>query len=210
MEVIPGPSNIERLADRLARVKSDFPGVDLVFFSELCLFGYDTKWAEAIPGPATDRLCALAAETGLWLLPGSLHEPGPGGFYNTAPVINSAGEIVATYRKMFPWRPLEKTLAGTEFRVFEGPGKIRMGLCICYDQWMPEVPRQLVYMGAEVIINQVMTTTADRPLEMVLARGQCHRPAGLFPQPQRGGAWGQRPVHLCRARGRDPGGGRRG
>jgi len=170
MEVLPGPDGLDRLADRLEAVGRDFPGLDLILGSELCLFGPDMKWAQPVPGPATERLCGLARRLGKWLVPGSLHEQTPEGVYNTALVINPQGEMVARYRKVFPWRPHETCLAGREFRVFDIPGRARLGLCICYDQWFPEVVRQLVWLGAEVILHPVMTTTPDRPLELILSQ----------------------------------------
>lgn len=59
---------------------------------------------------------------------------------------------------------------GSEFSVFELPGLGRVGLNICYDIWFPEVTRQLTWMGAELIINLVRTTTADRKQELVLVQ----------------------------------------
>ncbi len=50
------------------------------------------------------------------------------------------------------------------------PGHGRLGLSICYDAWFPEVTRHLAWMGAEVVLNLVKTTTADRAQELVLAR----------------------------------------
>ena len=41
--------------------------------------GYDEQVAEPIPGPTTDRLCALAREVGKWLVPGSIYERAEGG-----------------------------------------------------------------------------------------------------------------------------------
>jgi predicted amidohydrolase len=170
MEVVPGDRNIGRMADYLEAIQRDCPWVELVLFSEMCVFGSDPRWAQRIPGEATERLCRLARQFQLWLVPGSLCEPGPGGFFNSAPVINPQGDIVAVYRKIYPWRPRETSLAGREFCVFDIPGRGRLGLCICYDQWFPEMTRQLVWMGAEIILNPVMTTTADRPLELVLSQ----------------------------------------
>jgi predicted amidohydrolase len=113
----------------------------------------------------------MAKEFGVWLLPGSVYESAAGGgHYNTAPVIDPEGKIVTCYQKMYPWRPREKSLAGDAPCVFEIPGRLRVGLCICYDQWFPEVARQLVWMGADVILNPTMTPTPDRNLELILAR----------------------------------------
>jgi predicted amidohydrolase len=113
----------------------------------------------------------LAAEHNIWLIPGSICEKGPNNeTYNTALVFNPQGQLVTSYRKMFPWRPFEPYTPGEEFCVFEVPDVGRFGLNICYDAWFPEVSRSLAWMGAELIINIVKTTTPDRAQELVLAR----------------------------------------
>jgi predicted amidohydrolase len=91
-------------------------------------------------------------------------------FYNTAVVLSPRGELVASYRKIFPWRPYEFHTPGNQFVVFDIDGVGRIGLSICYDAWFPEVARHLAWMGAEVILNVVKTTTQDRPQEVVLAQ----------------------------------------
>ena len=53
---------------------------------------------------------------------------------------------------------------------FDLPGIGRFGFSICYDAWFPEVTRHLAWMGAEVVLNLVKTTTCDRTQEVVLAR----------------------------------------
>jgi formamidase len=76
-----------------------------------------------------------------------------GKLYNTLIVISPEGKFVTKYRKMFPARPVESSEPGTEFVVFDVPGKAKVGLMICYDGWFPEVARTLAWMGAEVIIK---------------------------------------------------------
>jgi predicted amidohydrolase len=117
------------------------------------------------------ELGELAGDLGIWLVPGSVCERGPGGeLFNTAPVFSPEGRLVASYRKVFPWRPREPYDPGDRFVVVDLPGTGRIGLSICYDAWFPEVARHLAWMGAEVIVNPVLTTTADRAQELVLAR----------------------------------------
>ena len=41
---------------------------------------------------------------------------------------------------------------------------------ICYDLWFPEVARDLVNLGAELILVPTMTTTGDRSQEQVISR----------------------------------------
>jgi predicted amidohydrolase len=91
--------------------------------------------------------------------------------YNTCPVINPAGEVVARHRKLFPFAPYEQGVAwGEQFVVFDVPGAGRLGLLICYDMWFPEAVRALAWLGAEAIICPTMTTTIDRDVELAIAR----------------------------------------
>jgi len=180
---------IDKMSDVAMNIARGFPWVNMVVFHELVVPGLvqfmtpeDTDWwkknAESIPGPLTERLQALARKTQQWLIPGSMWELDGDKLYNTALVISPEGEIVAKYRKMFPWLPYEAgTTPGDQFCVFDIPNVGRFGLCICYDMWFPEVSRQLAWMGAEVIIQPTLTPTSDRELELVMARAN-----GLFNQ----------------------------
>lgn len=153
----------------------------MTVFPELHLCGVDglgpetdeelRELAEPLDGPRVKALAELAGDLGMWLLPGTVCERGPQGqLYNTAVVLSPEGRLAASYRKVFPWRPSEPYDPGDRFVVFDIPGTGRIGLAICYDAWFPEVARHLAWMGAEVIVNPVMTTTADRAQETVLAR----------------------------------------
>lgn len=170
MEVVHGKDNSEAMIKKLNVVAASFPWVDMVLFSELCVCGLNFDLAQAIPNPTIDRFCEWAMREKKWLIPGSLYEKDHGKIYNTSIVISPDGVIKAKYRKLFPWAPLEQGEAGKEFCVFDIPGKGRFGLCICYDQWFPEVIRTLAWMGAEAIFNPTATYTSDRSLELILAQ----------------------------------------
>lgn len=157
------------------------PHLDLVVVPELLLAApgpllvadpdFDERAATSIPGPVTDRLADLARDLGVWLVPGSLVERGDDDrLYNTAIAISPAGEIVARYRKLFPWRPYEELEPGRDFVTFDIPGRGRVGLAICFDGSFPEVARQVAWLGAEVIIQPTLTTTRDREMEIVMSR----------------------------------------
>jgi predicted amidohydrolase len=94
----------------------------------------------------------------------------PGAVFNTAVAFSPEGRLVASYRKIFPWRPYEIFAPGDRFVVFDVPEVGRLGFCICYDAWFPEVCRHLAWRGAEVVVNPTQTTTSDRAQELVLAR----------------------------------------
>jgi predicted amidohydrolase len=148
-----------------------FPWIDMVVLSELATFGLNPGNAQLIGGDADQVYCELARKHEIWLVPGSYFEQDNGDIYNSAPVINPKGEIVSRYRKMFPFAPYENgTKPGNEFTVFDVPGVGRMGLCICFDQWLPEVARTLAWMGAEVILCPTLTDTIDRDIELSISR----------------------------------------
>ncbi|MER5312835.1 carbon-nitrogen hydrolase family protein [Streptomyces sp. NPDC002773] len=186
LQTAPVPYDLEatwqRYADQVRATRSLFPHVQLVVVPELLLAaegpllgpapeGWMERIAEPIPGPTTDRVCALARETGLWLIPGTLFERAEDGrIFNTAVAVSPEGEIVARYRKIFPWQPYERTAHGTEFTVFDIPGAGRVGLAICYDGSFPETARQLAWLGAEIVVQPTLTTTRDREMELVCAR----------------------------------------
>lgn len=130
--------------------------------------------AVPVPGPLTERLGALARETGLWLLPGSVYEQADEGIYNTALVFSPAGELVTSYRKCFPWQPYETVLPGSGVVGFEIDGVGRIGLAICHDGVFPEVFRQLTWDGAEAIVQVSLTPTSDRAIEIVVARANAY------------------------------------
>jgi predicted amidohydrolase len=172
MEVVPDADNSGAALRLLKNVASYFSWVDLVLFSELCVQGLNPSLKEPIPNPAIEKFRAWARKEKKWLIPGSFFERDGRKVFNTAVVISPQGKIVAKYRKIFPWRPLERNNAGDSFCIFDIPGKGRFGLCICYDQWFPEIVRTLAWMGAEAILHPTATTTSDRPQELVLSQAQ--------------------------------------
>ncbi|MFX1605340.1 MAG: carbon-nitrogen hydrolase family protein [Promethearchaeota archaeon] len=157
-------------------VKTKYPWVDLIFTGELLLQPYGMKdWKDKaikIPGELTGKLSNLAKEIGCWLVPGSLLEIDGSSIYNTAIVFNPKGEMVAKYRKIYPWEPFEDTAKGSDFVVFEIPGVTKVGLVICYDLWFPELFRTLAWMGAEIILQPSATYTPDRDAELILVPAQ--------------------------------------
>ncbi|MFJ6749379.1 MULTISPECIES: carbon-nitrogen hydrolase family protein [unclassified Streptomyces] len=167
-------------AGEVEAVLRQHPQTRLAVFPELHLCGVDPAEdsepqlqdaAQPLSGRRVTELAELAGDLGIWLVPGSVCERGPGGeLFNTAPVFSPEGKLVASYRKIFPWRPREPYAPGDRFVVVDLPGTGRIGLSICYDAWFPEVARHLAWMGAEVIVNPVLTSTADRAQELVLAR----------------------------------------
>ena len=163
--------NLGQIDAELDLLRRRFPWVSMAVIGELAAFGADPANAQPLPGPAEARLCAAAKRNRLWLVPGSLCERSGGQVFNTAPVINPDGVVVARYRKMFPFLPYEKGITpGAEFVTFEVPDLGRFGVSICYDMWFPETTRTLAWLGAEVMLHPSMTSTIDRDAELAIGR----------------------------------------
>jgi predicted amidohydrolase len=123
----------------------------------------EAAMAEAIPGPTTARLGALARELGLWLVAGSLHERAAGEprVFNTSCLFDPRGEIVARYRKIHLF---DVDLAGrvaVRESATRAPGGEAvtaatelgtLGLSVCYDVRFPELYRRLSRAGADVLL----------------------------------------------------------
>jgi predicted amidohydrolase len=171
MEVSFLRDNVNEMRRKLEILKLRFPWAQMVVFSELCAFGPSPVHAQPMPSPVEALFCDMAARHQVWLIPGSMFERVGDEIYNTAPVIDPHGRVVARYRKMFPFEPYENGVkAGTEFTVFDVPNVGRFGISICYDMWFPETTRTLAAMGAEVILHPTLTDTIDRELELSIAR----------------------------------------
>jgi len=163
--------NCAEIADEVRRLKRRFPWVRMALLGELAAYGANFDHAQPLPGPAEAFFCALARETDMWLLPGSLYERRGDAVLNTTPVINPAGEVIARYSKMYPFTPYERGVTpGAECVVFDVPGAGRFGVSICYDMWFAETTRTLAWMGAEVVLHPSMTNTIDREVEICMAR----------------------------------------
>ncbi|WP_018140138.1 carbon-nitrogen hydrolase [Thioalkalivibrio sp. ALJ7] len=113
--------------------------------------------AETIPGPASERLAAIARENEVVLVGSLFERRAPGLYHNTAVVFETDGQQVGTYRKMhIPDDP------GYYEKYYFTPGDTgfvpidtsvgRLGVLVCWDQWYPEAARIMALSGAEVLI----------------------------------------------------------
>jgi len=134
-------------------------------------------WAEPIPGPTTDRMAALARETGTVLICPIFERTEDGLFYNSAAVLGPDGGLIGKYRKSsipFMDRGLSAEPRGNEkfyfrpgdlgFPTFPTPFGVRIGILICYDRHFPEAARILGLGGAEVVFVPTVTSGLTRYL----------------------------------------------
>jgi len=112
--------------------------------------------AEAIPGPSSDALAALAAELGVVIIASLFEKRAKGVYHNTTAVLDADGTYLGKYRKMhIPDDPgfYEKfyfTPGDLGYKVFKTKFAT-IGVLICWDQWYPEAARITALMGAEIL-----------------------------------------------------------
>lgn len=170
LDGLPG-DNTAGVLGEIDKVMARFPWIQMIVLPELTVCGADRSLAEAMPGPVESRLADSARRHSIWLVPGSLFEADGDSLYNTVPVIDPNGNVIARYQKQFPWRPYEEGVTpGDEFVVFDVPEVGRFGISNCYDMWFPETVRTLAWMGAEVILHPSLTSTIDRDAEIAMIR----------------------------------------
>lgn len=148
-----------RLIDRAATA-----GAQLVTLPENGLMlGTNAQMREAALHEDSDEVRQLrlaAATRGVAVVLGGMKNRTAEATYNSALVIDAAGELVGRYDKMHLF---DATIGGQSFEAstVERPGAgpvlldldgIRIGLTICYDARFPELSRALAAAGAEVLL----------------------------------------------------------
>jgi predicted amidohydrolase len=140
---------------------------------------HKVELAEPLDGPIAERLRSLAAELNIHLLVGGLAEQrrvqgklDRKRCYNTSILYGPTGDELAVYRKLHLFdcampggltiRESDTIASGDEVVVAETPLG-RLGMSICYDLRFPEMYRQLVDLGADVIaVPSAFTATTGK------------------------------------------------
>ncbi|MBB5344273.1 carbon-nitrogen hydrolase [Tunturibacter empetritectus] len=163
MSCVPDTAaNLDKAADRVREAAR--AGANVICLPELFRAQYfcqreehalfDT--AESIPGPSTERLCAVAKEENVVVIASVFERRAPGLYHNTAAVIETDGSIKGIYRKMhIPDDPLyyEKfyfTPGDLGFKAF-ATTQGSVGTLVCWDQWYPEAARETALRGASTL-----------------------------------------------------------
>ena len=148
-------SNLKYISEKVDVFMSNYHKPELIVGVEGGI-GYFTP--QPIPGPISNFLAGIAKKHEIYFIPGTMYEVKGDLIYNSAPIFNPKGELIAVYRKMAPWRPSEDvTYPGKEYVVFDIPEKnTKIGVQICYDISFPEISRNEILMGAEVLVKLAM------------------------------------------------------
>jgi N-carbamoylputrescine amidase len=156
-------ANLARIEARVAEAAGR--GAKLVLLQELHNGPYfcqhqdvcEFDLAEAIPGPSTERIGALAKKHGVVIVSSLFERRAAGLYHNTAVVLEADGRIAGKYRKMhIPDDP------GFNEKFYFTPGDLgfqpidtsvgRLGVLVCWDQWYPEAARLMALAGAELLL----------------------------------------------------------
>ena len=116
-----------------------------------------SEFAEPLDGPFVRRLTALAADRGTTVVAGMFEtSEDPARPYNTLAVVDADG-LRASYRKIhlydsFGYRESDRLTAGPVEPVLVDVGGLSVGLMTCYDLRFPELARELVARGAQLLV----------------------------------------------------------
>ncbi|KAH9767981.1 Deaminated glutathione amidase /cytosolic [Citrus sinensis] len=117
--------------------------------------GDSLKVAETLDGPIMQGYCSLARESSMWLSLGGFQEKGSDDAHlcNTHVLVDDAGNIRSTYRKMhLSYKESSFTEAGKDIVAVDSPVG-RLGPTVCYDLRFPELYQQLRFQHeAQVLL----------------------------------------------------------
>lgn len=137
----PAEAGVPFVLDRLIR---KFPESELIVLSE---YTFD--------GPIPNKVKECSRKHQKYLIAGGKDLLPEGKYYNTAFVIDPAGEIIFRQVKSVPIQFFKDGLPAPEQKLWNSPwGKI--GICICYDLSYRRVVDELVRQGAQAIIVPTM------------------------------------------------------
>jgi 5-aminopentanamidase len=149
--------NLSRMITKTRETRA--AGAELTIFPECALTGYCFEsieearpYAESIPGPSVDKMVALCAELGGFVVFGLLEKEGARVF-NALALVGPQG-LIGSYRKIHLPRlgvDMYTDFGDRPFAVHEING-LRIGMNICYDGGFPESGRCLALLGADLIV----------------------------------------------------------
>ena len=154
--------NIETACEKIREAAGH--GADVAVLPEMFCCPYENScfrpYGEEADGPAQAALSALAAETGMYIVGGSIPELAEGNVYNTSYVYGRDGALLAKHRKAHLFDI--DVAGGQRFKESDtlSPGNAittfdtefgTCGLCICFDLRFEELARCMCLRGAKVI-----------------------------------------------------------
>jgi predicted amidohydrolase len=139
------------------------PGTDLVLLPEAFMRDFGKpgsdvgEFAEPMDGPFVERLTEFAGEHRTTVVAGMFERSDdPGRPFNTLAVVGPGG-LRASYRKIhlydsFGYKESDRLTAGPLEPVLVEVDGVSVGLMTCYDLRFPELARELVRRGAQLLV----------------------------------------------------------
>lgn len=153
-------------------------GAELVAFPEYFVTGPLGERKELADGEGRYRTAFqdIARRHSVDLVPGSIAEAEGGRFFNTAYYIDARGEVLARYRKVYLWLSEKPWVTPGDAAAVCQTRFGRVGLAICWDLAFPELFRDMLRQGAEIVLCPSCWCFEDA------GEGQRHNPQaeGLF------------------------------
>ena len=171
LPVVATPADLarqkRRICEMVATARRGMPSMDLVVFPEYALHGLSMDTNPAImcrlDGPEVAAFRAACREQRIWGCFSVMEANPHGNPYNVGLIIDDAGEVRLTYRKLHPWVPVEPWEPGDlGIPVCDGPNGSKLGLIICHDGMFPEMAREAAYKGAEIMLRTAGYTAPIR------------------------------------------------
>ena len=154
--------NIDTVRNLLIANLEKYEGADFVFLPEVWTVGWHTpaflKTAESLENSkAVEMLKEIAVKYNANIIGGSFIRKEKDKYYNSCPVINRHGEIVAIYDKnhLFSYygdNEGDIITKGSNPVMVELEG-VKIGLTICFDIRFPEIYREYRKAGADILVN---------------------------------------------------------
>jgi predicted amidohydrolase len=168
------PENLAAMRALAEQAKAE--GAELVLFPEESMFSLgrvegdlaaavDSQWSFFV-----QQLSLLAAELGIAIVAGGYESSGEDRPYNTLVILDAAGGIVGTYRKLhlfdaFSYQESKLIKPGDGGPVVAKIGDLQVGVMTCYDLRFPELARSLADSGADLILVAAAWFKGDHKIE---------------------------------------------
>jgi predicted amidohydrolase len=172
---IDAAANRDAISSRLGVLSAD-DGIDLVVLPEASMHDFGAPdldlapVAEPLDGPFVRLIAAEAVRLDTTIVAGMFERVDEGLPFNTLVVVGPDGGLRATYRKIhlydsFGYKESDRMLAGdVEPVVIDVAGR-PVGLMTCYDLRFPELARELVDAGAELLVVPAAWVAGDHKLD---------------------------------------------
>jgi formamidase len=156
-----------RICEMVGKARRNNPATDLVVFPEYSLQGLSMSIADDLMvdlrGPEVAAMKTACVEHSIWGCFSIMERNPDGNPFNSGIIVDNTGVIQLYYRKLHPWVPVEPWAPGDlGIPVCDGPNGSRIALIICHDGMFPEMAREAMYKGADLMLRTAGYTAPIR------------------------------------------------